>query len=96
MPVDVDTYIEIISYNKKENSFKGKINNLQLIIESYSKSQYIMDLSDVKYTYISSYMVKYELQNIVLKTFKTKYFRLKDVQLDETGFYCAKLAPTSV
>lgn len=94
---DKDTYFEVYSYNQTTKTFHGKLINVQLMIESASKSQYLLDLTEIQYMVFGGAEIKIkEVKNVLLKTYKTKYFRLKNNQIGEDGFYHAILVQTPV
>ncbi|KAF2518119.1 hypothetical protein E0W68_10295 [Flavobacterium salilacus subsp. salilacus] len=82
----------VYTYNKESNTFKGKVINFQILIDCYSQSQYLYDLERIKYMFTAGEKIKIKnIDNILIKTRKTRYFRLKNIDKKENGFYNAEL-----
>ncbi|OYQ35085.1 hypothetical protein CHU92_11265, partial [Flavobacterium cyanobacteriorum] len=70
-----ESYIEILRYNKDEGTFTGRMNNIQLMTEVHTASQYLLDLNQITFHIMFSGQIKLrKVENVYLKTTRTKYF----------------------
>ena len=92
-----ESCIEVRSYNSKTNKFKILYRNILLDIRSNSMSQFITDLDCGEMTltmFTKSTLEIKEIKNIVFKTKKVEYFRVKELHENNLGQHKAKLILT--